>query len=287
MNGQDNSPSLVYEKITNVDGAINFVHSTYQFGSKFGLENMQLLLSKMGNPHLDLRYIHVAGTNGKGSTCAVLTQVLIQANYKVGTYVSPYLERFNERIQIDREPIADNDLAKHAEIVRNAIVAMLEEGASHPTEFEIVTAIGFSYYLEQAVDIVVLEVGLGGRLDSTNVIPQPLAAVITPIDYDHMQYLGNTLTEIASEKAGIIKGGLVVSAKQHSESIASISRKVAETHSELIWSDHSEVQNLVLTPLYTLFNYRGMPIELHLIGTYQVQNACTAIDTLIDRKSIV
>ncbi len=267
--------------ITTVQEAIDFVHNAYQFGSKLGLENMQLLLSKMGNPHLRLKFIHVAGTNGKGSTCAIMSQALIEAGYKVGTYVSPYLEFFNERIQVNRLSIDDHSLVAHAEIVRAAIQSMLEEGAPHPTEFEIVTAIGFSYFSRELVDLVVLEVGLGGRLDATNVIQQPLAAVITPVDYDHMQYLGNTLSEIASEKAGIIKGGLVICAKQQEEAIQSVMLKAKETNSRLVWSDHTRATGLELNATQTQFVYRNLAFELHMLGAYQVQNACTAIDTLL------
>lgn len=271
--------------ITDHEGAIAFVHSSYQFGSKLGLENMQHLLAEMGNPHLGLKYIHVAGTNGKGSTCAFISQVLIAAGYRVGTYVSPYLESFNERIQINRESIDDNSLVAHTERVRQAVARMLAQGAAHPTEFEIVTAIGFSYFEASGVELVVLEVGLGGRLDSTNVIPMPLAAVITPVDYDHMQYLGDTLAAIAGEKAGIIKGGLVVSAQQAPEAARVIAARALETSATLIISDHNTLEAVKLLADRTQFSYQGLAFTMHLLGAYQLQNACTAIDTLLQLRA--
>lgn len=278
---QDALQLLVDTPIVNTEQAVAFVHSAYQFGSKLGLENMQGLLAEMGNPHLGLRYIHVAGTNGKGSTCAFLSQVLIEAGYKVGTYVSPFLEYFNERIQINRHSISDEQLVVHAESVRLATLNRVSAGQAHPTEFEIVTAIGFSYFNAMGVDIVVLEVGLGGRLDATNVIPMPLASVITPIGFDHMQYLGNTIGEIAKEKAGIIKGGLVISAAQASEAGDVISNKAQETEAKLIWSHHDRVDQRLYLADKTHFVYRELTFTMQLLGSYQVQNACTAIDTLM------
>jgi len=155
----------------------------------------------MDNPHRKLKYVHVAGTNGKGSTVAFISSILKESGYKVGIYTSPYIERFTERIKINNDEISKEDLARITEYVKGKVELMISQGENHPTEFEIVTAIAFQYFYEKDCDIVVLEVGLGGRFDSTNVIDSPLAAVITTISYDHMAQLGDTLDKIAFEKA--------------------------------------------------------------------------------------
>ena len=187
------------------EDALTFIHGTYRFGSKLGLENIKTLMEKLGNPQDQLKFIHIAGTNGKGSTAAMLSQMLMAAGYKTGLYTSPYLERFNERIQVNRKNIEDRAVAETAEKVRNEIQAMVADGHNHPTEFEVVTAMAFVYFKQMACDVVVLEVGMGGRLDATNVIKSPLLSVITPLDMDHTDYLGDTIEAIAYEKAGIIK----------------------------------------------------------------------------------
>ena len=191
--------------------AINYINDKNKYGSRLGLDSISKLLELLGNPHLDLKYIHIAGTNGKGSTASYISSILREAGYKVGLFTSPYLERFNERISINGQDIPDERLAEITERVKNSIEIMLKEGYEHPTTFEIVTTISFVYFKEENVDFVVLEVGLGGRLDSTNVIKDSLISVITTIDFDHMDVLGNTLGKIAYEKAGIIKDrGLVL-----------------------------------------------------------------------------
>lgn len=197
----------------NYEEAIAYIHSTYRFGSKLGLENIRYLLKLMGNPQNELRFIHVAGTNGKGSTSAFISSVLMEEGYNVGLFTSPYLEVFNERIRLGGNNIENADLATSTELVRTLVEKMLAQGMPHPTEFEIVTAVAMDFYKRQKADFVVLEVGMGGRLDSTNIIERPLISVITPIAMDHTDYLGDTLAQIAFEKAGIIKAkSLVVSA---------------------------------------------------------------------------
>jgi dihydrofolate synthase/folylpolyglutamate synthase len=180
--------------------------------SRLGLERMAELLERMGNPQRRLRFVHVAGTNGKGSVCAMLASVLAAAGYTTGLYTSPYINRFNERIQVNGESIPD---AAFAEITRRVRIRA-DEMADHPTVFELITAIGFQYFLEMNCAIVVLEVGMGGRLDATNIMVSPEAAVITPISLDHVAELGDTVEKIAAEKGGIIKTGrdVVVSPQQ-------------------------------------------------------------------------
>ena len=185
----------------NAQEAISYIHSFFWKGSIPGLSRTQELLRRMGNPEKKLKFVHIAGTNGKGSTAAMTASILQKAGYRVGLYTSPYIYRFNERIQVNGAQIADEDVASVTEYVKQFAEAMDEK----PTEFELVTAIGFEYFARQNCDIVVLEVGMGGALDSTNVIPAPEVAVITNIGLDHTDYLGDTLEKIAENKAGIIK----------------------------------------------------------------------------------
>ena len=185
--------------------SIEYIHSTYRFGSKLGLDNITRLMNKLNNPQDSLNIIHVAGTNGKGSISAMIQSVLTKSGYSTGFFVSPYLERFTERIQIDNKEISKKDLAEITSVVKNAVEEILEEGLNHPTEFEIVTAIGFLYFFRKKVDFLILEVGLGGRYDATNVIEKSLLSIITSISLEHTEYLGDTVEKIAFEKAGIIK----------------------------------------------------------------------------------
>lgn len=171
---------------------------TFHAGIKPGLERIEVLCAEMGNPHLRIPVIHIAGTNGKGSTSAMLASVLQAAGYKVGLYTSPHISKFNERVRINGEMISDDDVERY---VRPLMQRAKELDG---TFFEVTTALAFGYFAEKRVDIAVIETGLGGRLDATNIV-QPIASVITSIDYDHMEYLGNTLEQIAREKAGIIK----------------------------------------------------------------------------------
>ena len=181
--------------------AIEYIHSFFWKGSIPGLSRTQELLRRMNNPEKKLKFVHIAGTNGKGSTASMTASILQKAGYKVGLYTSPYIYRFNERIQVNGEQIADEDVATVTEYVKQFAEAMEEK----PTEFELVTAIGFEYFARQGCDIVVLEVGMGGALDSTNVIETPEVAVITNIGLDHTDYLGDTVEKIAETKAGIFK----------------------------------------------------------------------------------
>ena len=185
--------------------ALAYIDDKAKFGSKLGLRTTRKLLELLGNPQDYLKFIHVAGTNGKGSVSSYISSCLECAGFDVGLYTSPYLERFNERIKINGMDIPNDVLGRITAYVKEAADKMVECGMEHPTTFEIGTAIGFVYFKEENVDYVVSEVGLGGRFDSTNVIDKSLASVITSIDFDHMAELGDTLSKIAYEKAGIIK----------------------------------------------------------------------------------
>ena len=177
--------------------ALNYIHSNFWQGSKPGLERTQKLLALLGNPEKRLRFIHVAGTNGKGSFCSMLSSILIKAGYRVGTYTSPYILRFNERMKINGIDIPDEKLAELTDRVR----PLAEQMEEKPTEFELITAIAMSYFAEEQCDLIVLECGMGGRLDSTNVIDCPILSVITGIALDHTAFLGDTVEKIAAEKA--------------------------------------------------------------------------------------
>ena len=186
--------------------ALAYIDGVSWLGSRPGLERVTALLEKLGDPQKALKTIHVAGTNGKGSCAAMSASVLKTAGYKTGLFTSPYLFRFNERMQINGKPIADETLAALVERIRPLADAMED----HPTEFELMTASALLWYQRERCDIVVLEVGLGGRLDATNVIESPEAAVIMNIGLDHTAILGGTVEQIAAEKAGIIKPGCEV-----------------------------------------------------------------------------
>lgn len=268
--------------------ALNYIHGTYKFGSKLGLDNITCLLSKLGNPQDDLKVIHVAGTNGKGSTVSFISKILESAGYRVGIFTSPYLERFNERIRINDRHIPDGDLGRITGIVKEKVEEMLSEGHPHPTEFEIVTAIAFVYYKEMKVDFVALEVGLGGRMDSTNVVKTPIMTVITPVDLDHTEFLGDTLYKVAGEKAGIMKDNVpCVIYPQQVEAMKRIEEVATERNAELTVTDFSSLEIVETTLEGTTFTYRNESYNINLCGAHQVKNAIvamTVVEQLVDKK---
>lgn len=235
-----------------------------------GLERIEELLKKLGNPQNNLRFVHVAGTNGKGSTCAFVSSILQEAGYKTGLFTSPYITYFEERIQVNKKMISRNDLSRIAWQVRKAAEAMVE----HPTEFELMTAVAFCYFAEQECDLVVAEVGLGGRLDSTNIISNVEVSAITPIAFDHCAVLGDSLQEIAQEKAGIIKEGIpVISAPQKPEAKEVLCRVASEHHAVLYFADKP------LSGKNDNFSYgafQGLSIEMR--ACYQKSNAALALE---------
>ncbi len=262
--------------------ALQYIHGASKFGWKLGLNNITRLLDLMGNPHKKLKFIHVAGTNGKGSVCAFLTQILIEAGYRVGTFTSPYIERFTERIKLDNCDIDEDDLARITGFVKSRVDMMTQAGENHPTEFEIVTAIGMQYFFEKKCDVVVLEVGLGGRFDATNVIDVPLAAVIMTIGYDHTDILGKTLPEIAFEKAGIIKeGGDVLLYPQSDEAEKVFERVCAERKAVLHKVDTGCIKIREFSEDGQVFDYgERKGLSIHLLGEHQAKNAAMAIRTV-------
>jgi len=272
--------------------ALEFIHGLNRFGTKLGLQNITKLLEILGNPHTEMKIIHVAGTNGKGSTCSMIDSILRAKGYRVGLYTSPYLEVFNERMRVNGVNISDDDLAKLTQRVMEAVFYMRENNLGSPTEFEVVTAIGFLYFKEQAVDFLVLEVGMGGRLDATNVV-MPQVSIITPISMDHEQYLGNTLSDIAYEKCGIIKPNIpVIAAPQDEEAMRVIEdvcksrgcalRKVngegrIDGNNDSISYKflHDNLKGLFFDLRTPRALYQGLNIEL--LGVHQIENAATAV----------
>jgi len=261
------------------DQALEFIHGIARFGSKPGLLRVQLLLERMGNPQKKLKFIHVAGTNGKGSTCTMLSRVLSTAGYKVGLYISPFVLDFRERIQVNNEMIEHDEFARSATLVRRHWEILDKQGDT-PSEFETVVACAFDYFLRKQVDVVVLEVGMGGRLDATNVIDTPLVSIITSLGMDHMEYLGNTIGAIAFEKCGIIKpdGITVCYPEQEPEAIKVIEERCAQERNPLIFPKEPAV--LGMDFFGTRMIYDGLELTVPLIGAHQVKNASTALAAL-------
>ncbi len=267
----------------NYEEALDYIHGTYKFGSKLGLENIKYLLGLLGDPHKKLKIIHVAGTNGKGSTSSYIHSILKEAGYRIGLYTSPYLEEFTERMRINGVNISKARLAEITAIVKEKIEIMVKEGKNHPTEFEVVTAMAFYYYAEENIDFLVLEVGLGGRLDATNVVENPLLSVITPIGLDHVEYLGDTLEKIAFEKGGIIKeNSFVLSYPQESEVMEVFETLCKERNSKLFATSFDDLvihKSTVEEQVFSV-NILGSEysnIKVQLVGTHQIYNACTAL----------
>lgn len=265
--------------------ALNYIENTGKFGSRLGLENVSRLLDILGNPHRELRIIHVAGTNGKGSTCSFINSMLIYQGYNVGLYTSPYLEEFNERIKINNVNISDEDLAQSVSRVSDAIGQMIEEGCDHPTEFEIITACAFLYFRDRDVDFAVIEVGLGGRLDATNVCI-PLVSAITSISMDHTEYLGDTLARIAFEKGGIIKNKRPVVLYQQSDEVESVISSIcSERDSELFITENDKIEYISEEMSSQSVNLEVMGhfysgVEISLPGRHQARNLAVALSVL-------
>ena len=258
--------------------AIAKIHSVYPSGKKEGLTNMRALLARIGNPQERLRMVHVAGTNGKGSCCAMLERMLREAGYRTGQYSSPYIERYNERIRLNFVPIEGDKLASLVECIWPHVEACQEEGY-HITEFELGTALAFMAFAQEQVDIAIIEVGLGGRLDPTNIIT-PLVSVITEVGMDHMGFLGSTIGEIALEKAGIMKRGVPVAlGPQKKDALAVLMAAAKGAGVTVIDPD---AQNVKETDRSVTFDVKvgGETIKgltVSLPGKHQSENACAAL----------
>jgi dihydrofolate synthase/folylpolyglutamate synthase len=255
--------------------ALEYIDGVSWLGSRPGLERVTALLEKLGDPQKELKFIHIAGTNGKGSCAAMTASVLRAAGYRTGLFTSPYLFRFNERMQINGEAIADETLAALVTEIRPIADAM----ADHPTEFELMTAVALLWYRRERCDIVVLEVGLGGRLDATNVIAAPEAAVIMNIGLDHTAILGDTVEKIAAEKAGIIKSGSDVALYQQTPGVEAVVReKCAAVGVRLHVADFAQLAPEFDSLEGQVFSYRGRSYALPLLGEHQLKNAAVVLE---------
>lgn len=262
----------------NYEEALEYIHDVSWRGSKKGLSRTQELLRLLGNPEKELKFIHIAGTNGKGSTSACIESILRQSGYKTGLYTSPFIIRFNERMQVNGQPIDDEELAKVTEYVQPYAESMAE----HPTEFELITAIAMKYFKDSGCEIVVLEVGMGGELDSTNVIEPPELAVITAMGYDHIKELGPDMEHIAASKAGIIKKGTEVVIYGGNEEADSVfERTCAEKGVRLHKTDFTSLNVHEYSLTGTILDYKKYKnIKLALAGTYQPYNAAVVITAI-------
>lgn len=253
-----------------------------QLGMNFGLTRMEQLLAKLGNPHKHLQAIHLAGSNGKGSTLHYIKEILITEGYRIAAFTSPYLERINEQLSINDQPITDADFSATFHELK-PIIEKMDQGGNGPTEFEILTALAFCYFRNQSVDLVLLEAGLGGRLDSTNVI-EPLLSIITSISLEHTNILGDTLAKIASEKAGIIKAGApIISGVTEAEPAEVIEQRSQTLHVPYLQLTKDiivrDLHHTDMTQSFT-FAYKDTileQLELHMLGRHQVDNAALAV----------
>lgn len=272
------------------EDTINYIKNLTKFGINLGLERIKTLLSRLDNPQDQLKIIHVGGTNGKGSTIAMIQSILEQAGYRAGMFISPHLHDYRERISINRELISPVDVTEGIGKLKPVLESMVADGVEHPTEFEISTALALLYFARKEPDFVLLEVGLGGEIDSTNVVT-PIISVLTSIGMDHMDYLGKTLGEIAGVKAGIIKEGIpVVTSADKPEAIQVIEERVRIKKVKLIkvgqdvkWQKTMGRKTPVNANEYrNIFDYYGLmgnlsELELFLAGEHQLVNACTAL----------
>ena len=248
---------------------LNHIHSLGNFGMSAGLDRIKTVLEKLGNPQNKLKAIHIAGTNGKGSVSAMLSNVFKTAGYKTGLFISPYIIDFRERIQINGEYISKEELCIYAESVKNTNIDLIE--------FEFITALAFLYFAEKNIDILICETGLGGRLDATNTLDNLICAVITKIGLDHTAILGNTIEKITEEKCGILRNSPVITSPKQEK----IAVDVIKSHTkDLICPDISECKIVKSDITGNTFIYKGEKFETGLSGEYQIENAITVIETV-------
>ncbi|HZG60709.1 MAG TPA: folylpolyglutamate synthase/dihydrofolate synthase family protein [Anoxybacillus sp.] len=273
--------------IRTYDEAVKWIHGRLSFGIKPGLKRMEWLMERLGYPHRRIKAIHVAGTNGKGSTVCYLRHILQEAGYFVGTFTSPYVEQFNERISVNGTPISDEEIVELVNIIKPLVEEVEQTELGAPTEFEVITAMAMYYFGKMNIqDVVIFEAGLGGRFDSTNII-YPLISIITNIGFDHTHILGDTLEKIAFEKAGIIKAGVpVITAAEQEEALQVIFEKAKAVKAkpyvlgkDFVINDHESVKDGERFSLHTLFSkYENLTISM--LGFHQVKNAALAVMTV-------
>lgn len=277
----------------NYEQSIKFIRAVHNNGTKLGLQRNGRLTELLGNPQNSYKVVHVAGTNGKGSTCNMLHDVLMASGYKTGLFISPHLEEFTERIQINKVPIDKDSLARIATLVKEKIEIMYTEGHDRLTEFEIITAIGFKYFEEQKIDILVLEVGMGGRHDASNVIENSLVSIITTIGFDHTEFIGDTIEQIAWEKAGIIKEESNVVIYPQDDIVKNVIRKEASLKNSTVFEADAGNIRLISNDLdgqtveYLKKDVFNLPeLKINFLGSHQLYNATTALLALEVLKKI-
>ena len=259
------------------DEALEYIHGISWTFCKPGLDRIRELCQRLGSPERGLRFVHVAGTNGKGSFCSMLDSILRAAGYNVGLYTSPYITEFSERMRVGGENISRDELAEITEYVRPIADAMTDK----PTEFELITAIAFEFFKRHSCDIVILEAGMGGRLDSTNIIETPVLSVITGIALDHTAFLGDTVEKIAAEKAGIIKNAPVLFGGTDASADRVISNAAVKCGVSLSRPDYDGIEVISADVRGTKFNYgKYKNIKINLLGLYQPKNASLVIEAV-------
>lgn len=262
----------------NYEQTLSYIHSVMWQGSRPGLERITELLDKMGNPQKQLKVIHVTGTNGKGSFCAMLESILRHSGYKTGLFTSPYIEHFEERMMVNGKMISREMLAE----ITSEIRPIADSMSDLPTEFELITAIGFAFFAKMNCDICIIEAGMGGRLDSTNVFDNPILSVITGVALDHTAFLGDTTQKIAFEKAGIIKKNVpVLVGNVDEDAYKVIAEKASTMHSPLCKVDYDCIENLCATLDGSKFDYKDRKdVKIPLIGLYQPRNAANVLEAV-------
>ncbi|MDF2842279.1 MAG: hypothetical protein K0R00_705 [Herbinix sp.] len=275
--------------------ARDYIDASVKYGNELGLTAIMELLRRLDNPQDKLKVIHVAGTNGKGSTTAFIASMLAAQGYKVGRYISPAVFNYLERVQITTKTMtgmttvlmSEDGVSAAIERIKPICDQMLLEGLKHPTTFEIETVMAILYLYQEQVDFAIIEVGLGGRLDATNVFAKPLCCVITSISLDHMEFLGDTLDKIAKEKAGIIKkGSSVVTGNTHKEILKVLEETCKEKGAELILTSPLEIDKVNYLSERTAFAYQQEEYSIHMLGEYQVSNAALAIQTVLQLRKL-
>lgn len=263
--------------------AMQYIDELRPLGRVMGLESMRRLCEKLGNPQEQLKFVHIAGTNGKGSVLAYVSTVMQEAGYRVGRYLSPAVREYREVFQVDGKTITQSGFCKYLEPVKVAAASMAEEGLPHPTLFEVETAVAFLFFQDKECDLVVLETGLGGALDATNVVEQTLAAVFSSISMDHMDILGDSLEEIATAKAGIIKNKCyVISVQQSPEAMKILRQAALLKKGKFLTADVSRAKHVRYGVTKQSFDYeRYKNLEISMLGQFQIENAVLAVETVL------
>ncbi len=274
--------------------AMDYIEEKNKLGSVPGLDNVKELLQRLDNPQNKCKCLHIAGTNGKGSIFSFVEEILLEEGYKVGRYVSPTIFTYLERFQINKEIIPEDEFANLLSIIKKHVDEMVEEGLNSPTAFEIETALAFLYFSEKQVDYALIECGLGGLKDATNVIDTPIISVMASISMDHMEFLGSTQKKIAKHKVGIIKkNSMCVSYPQDRTVTKTIIEKCCKENTNLVFVSKNDLEEISSSCDESVFRYKDRTYTIKLIGEHQLLNAATAIEVInnsgikVKEKSIV